>query len=76
VLRTSAQLRHDVIDGVAHGLQIGEIFVLDAESDAALAQFFFKGFNQFNQRKAVGVEVVGEGITLVNGSRLGLEDVG
>ena len=74
--RATAQLGDDVLDGVADGLEVLEVFVLDAEADAALADLFFEGLHELDERQAVGVEVVGEGVTLVDRRGFDLEDVG
>src|SRR5436305_810653 len=52
------QSRHDVVDGVAHGLQVGEILVIDVKTDRAFTQLFLQGLHQFDEGERVGVEVV------------------
>ena len=66
----------DVVDGVAHGLQVLEVLVLDAEPDGALAELLLEGLDQLDQGQGVGVEVVGERVALGDRGRLDLEDVG
>jgi hypothetical protein len=65
-----------VVDGVAYRLDVLEVFVLDAEAHAALADFFLDGLGQLDERQGVGLEVVGERIALVDRRGVGLEDVG
>src|SRR5207237_7495044 len=65
-----------VVDRVAHGLEVLEVLVVDAEADAALAQLLLDRLHQLDQGEGVGVEVVGEGRALGDGGRLDLEDVG
>jgi hypothetical protein len=72
-LRTSAQLCHDVVNGIADGLEIGQVFVFDAKANTALTQFLFEGLNQLNKGQAVGIEIIGEGIAFVDGGGLGLD---
>ena len=72
----SAQLGDDVIDGVANGLEVFEVLILDAETDGAFADVLLEGLDEFDERERVGIEVVGEGITFVHGGGLDLEDVG
>src|SRR4051794_23303051 len=43
------QAGDDVVDGVAHGLQIGEVFVVDVEADGALPQLLLQRFDQFDE---------------------------
>ena len=50
----------DVVDGVAHRLQVLEVLVVDAEPDGALAQLLLEGLDQLDERQGVGLEVVGE----------------
>jgi hypothetical protein len=66
----------DVIDGVAHRLDVLEVFVLDAEAHAALGQLLLEGLGELDEREGVGVEVVGERVAFVDGRRLDFEDVG
>ena len=66
----------DVVDGVAHGLEVFEVLVLDAEPDGALAELLLERLDQLDQRERVGVEVVDERLALGDGRRLDLEDVG
>ena len=42
----------------------------------ALADLLLEGLDQLDQGQGVGVEVVGEGVALVDGGGLDLEDVG
>src|ERR671911_1200491 len=65
----------DVVDGVADGLDVFEVLVLDAEADAPLAQLFLQRLGQLDESQRVGIEVVGERVALVDGGRLDLEDV-
>ena len=66
----------DVIDGVAHGLQVFEILVLDPEAGDAARQLLLERFDQFDQGQRVGIEVVDERLTLGDPTGLDLEDVG
>ena len=66
----------DVVDGVAHRLQVLEVLVVDAEPDGALAELLLERLDQLDQGERVGVEVVGERVALVDGRRVDLEDVG
>src|SRR5690606_32190666 len=66
----------DVVDGIAHRLQVGKIFVLDAEPDASLAELLLERLDQLDQRQRVGVEVVDERLPLADRRRVDLEDVG
>ena len=50
----------DVVDGVADGLQVAEVLVVDAEADGALAELLLERLDQLDERERVGVEVVGE----------------
>ena len=52
---------HDIVDGVAHGAQVGEVFVVDGEADGALAELLLERLDQLDERERVGIEVVGEG---------------
>ena len=51
---------HDVVDGVAHGAQVAEVLVVDAEADGPLAQLVLERLDELDQRERVGAEVVGE----------------
>jgi hypothetical protein len=66
----------DVVDRVAHGLDVLEVFVLDPEADAALPELLFEGFGQLDEGERVGVEVIGERVALLDGGGFDLEDVG
>ena len=66
----------DVVDGVADGLQIFEILVLDPEAGDAAAELLLERLDQLDQRQRVGVEVVDERLPLGDPARLDLEDVG
>src|SRR5215212_4626153 len=66
----------DVVDGVAHGLQVLEVLVLDPEPDGALAHLLLDGLDELDQREGVGLEVVDEGLALGDLAGLDLEDVG
>ena len=68
--------RVDVVDGVADGLQVGEVLVVDAEADGALAELLLERLDELDQGQRVGVEVVDERLTLADRRRLDLEDVG
>src|ERR1039458_3221212 len=50
----------DVVDGVAHRLQVLEVLVVDPEPDRALAQLLFERLDQLDQREGVRVQVLGE----------------
>ena len=67
-IRRSAlsQTAVDVVHGVAHGLQVLEILVVEVEPDRALAQLLLERLDQLDQGERVGLEVVGEGIALVD----------
>ena len=64
--RASAEAGDDVVDGVADRLEVLEVLVLDAEPDRALAELLLEGLDQLDQGQRVGVEVVGEGVALVD----------
>src|SRR5512132_1854044 len=66
----------DVVDRVPHGLDVLEVFVLDAEAHTALAQLLLEGLGQLDQGQRVGLEVIGERVTLVDRGGLDLQDVG
>src|SRR5262245_38446354 len=66
----------DVVNRVAHSLDVFEVFVLDAEPHRALAQLFLQRLGQLDQRQRVGFEVVGERLTFADGGGLDFEDVG
>src|ERR671910_282116 len=72
----ASKSREDVVDGVTHRLDVLEVFVLDAEADAALPQVLLERFRQLDQSQRVGIEVVGERVSFVDGGGLDLEDVG
>src|SRR5678816_1609987 len=57
----------DVVDRVPHGLDVLEVFVLDAEAHTALAQLLLEGLGQLDQ---------GQRVTLVDRGGLDLQDVG
>ena len=61
----------DEIDRITNRLQIGEVFVLDPESDGALAEFFLEGVDEFDQGERIGTEVILERLTF--GDRVGIE---
>ena len=73
---TLARALDDVVDGVAHGLEVGEVLVVDAEAGGPLAQLLLERLDQLDQRQRVGVEVVDERLTLGDHRRVDLEDVG
>ena len=52
----------DVVDGVAHRLQVLEVFVVDAEADRALAELLLEGLDQLDEGQRVGIEVVREAV--------------
>ena len=54
----------DVVDGVAHRLQVLEVLVVDAEADGALAELLLQRLHQLDEGQAVGLEVVGEALPL------------
>src|SRR4029450_4158370 len=66
----------DVVHGVTHCLDVLEVFVLDAEPHAPFAQLLLERLGQLDEGQRIGVEVVGEGVSFVDGRRLDLEDVG
>src|SRR5688572_840365 len=66
----------DVVDGVAHGLQVLEVFVLDAEPDGALAHLLLDRLDQLDECEGVGLEVIDERLALGDLAGLDLEDVG
>src|SRR3954451_25033522 len=66
----------DVVDGVAHCLQVLEVLVLDPEADGALAHLLLDGLDQLDEREGVGLQVVHEGLAFGDLGRLDLEDVG
>jgi hypothetical protein len=70
------QPRDDVVDGVPDGLQVGEVLVVDVKADGPLAQLLFERFNELDEGEGVGIEVVDERITFMDGGWLDLEDVG
>src|SRR3954452_24941392 len=43
----------DVVDGVTHGLQVLEVFVLDPEPDGALAHLLLDRLDQLDQGEGV-----------------------
>ena len=49
---TGAQSVHDVVDRVAHGLQVAEVFVVDAEADGALAELLLERLDQLDRARA------------------------
>src|SRR5688572_9057724 len=66
----------DVVDGVAHGLQVLEVFVLDPEADGALAHLLFDGLDELDECEGICLEVVDERLAFGDLARLDLEDVG
>jgi hypothetical protein len=71
-----AHPRVDVVDGVAHRLEILEVLVVDPEADGAFAELLLERFDELDQRQGVGFEIVGEGLAFGDGRRIDLEDVG
>ena len=65
-----------VVDGVADGLQVFEVFVLDPESDGAVAEFFLERLDELDQRQRVGLEVVAERLALADRRRVDFQNVG
>ncbi len=74
--QASAQLRDDVVDGVSHGAEILEVFVVDTETRCPFGEFFLEALDEFDQREGVGVEIIGERVTLIDARGLDLENVG
>src|SRR5690606_10216654 len=50
--------------------------VLDPEADAALADLLLEGLGQLDEGERVGLEIVGERVTLADRRGVDLEDVG
>ena len=71
----SAQLGNDILDGIAHCAEVFKIFIFDTETDRALGELLFDCFHKLDQGQRVGIEVIGERITLVNTRRLDLKDL-
>ena len=55
------ELGDHVVDGVPHGPEVFEVFILDPEPHGALPQLFLEGLHQLDQSQRVGVEILGEG---------------
>ena len=70
------ELGVDVVNCVPDRAQVLEVLVVDAETDRALPQLLFQGFDQLDQGQGVGVEVLDEGGALGDRRRVGLQDVG
>ena len=65
-----------VVNGVPDGLQVGEVLVLDAEADGALAQLLLERLDELDQGQRIGVEIIDERLTLTDRGRIDLQDVG
>lgn len=65
-----------VVDRVADGFQILEVLIVDAKVRDPVREGFLEGLNEFDQGEGVGFEVVNERLTLADGRRVDLEDVG
>src|SRR5262249_51528147 len=44
-----AEPRHDVVDRVTDGVEIGEVFVVEGEADGAFADVFLERFHQLEE---------------------------
>src|SRR3954471_22064024 len=73
---SGADAAEDVVDGIAHRLQVLEVLVVDAEPHGALTDLLLERLDQLDEGERVGFEVVGERVTLVDRRRLDFEDVG
>ncbi len=58
LLRTRAEPSDDVVDRVADRMEIGEVFVVERETDGALPELFLECLHQLDERERVGVEIV------------------
>src|SRR5579875_1610543 len=70
------ELRAHVVDGVAHGPEVLEVLVVDAEAGDLVPQLLLERLHELDERERVGVQVVGEGGGLADRRRVDLEDVG
>ena len=75
--RHSARLsdaRDDVVDGLAHGVQVGKVFVVEGEADGALTDVLLERLDELDERERVGAEVVGEAGLAGDRALVDLED--
>src|SRR5262249_56885899 len=66
---------HDVVHRVLHGVQVPEVFVVDAEPDRSLPELLFERLDELDERERVGVEVLGEVRLELDAVLVDLEDL-
>ena len=71
----SAQLGDHVVDRIANGAEVLEVFVFDPEARGALGELLFDRFDQLDQGERVSIEILCEGIAFVDLGRLDLQDL-
>jgi len=66
---------HDGVDGVLHGLQLGELLVVEGEPLEGRGELLLQRVDQLDERDRVRAEVLDERLLLGDGGRVGLEDL-